>query len=206
MARGGLHPFVIRSHPALAAADDEEVLGRPFGATLFFPEALVTLLHFLVFGSREAVSVLLAHHGHRPVTLVEAIARRGLAVTQQPVQLRLYGPRELLDAGIEIGLIGLGATVKEPRGERAFVGGLVALDSGQGHGREVTLRVRLRDAGDIRGTLSVARADRQAAEGRLLDGVLAIRIVDDPGLVDGLRDALLFGNAAAYSQSGVSRN
>lgn len=79
VARGSMHPFVIYSHAALASADDEEVLRRPLGPGLF-PEALIFLLDLFVLGGREAVAVLLPHHGHRPVTLVEAIGRGGLAV------------------------------------------------------------------------------------------------------------------------------
>lgn len=76
------------------------------------------------------------------------------------------------------------------------MGGLVALDGILGHGREVMLGMGFRNAGDIRGALGVARADGKATKGGLLDGILGIRVVDDPGLIHGLGDALLVGNTA----------
>lgn len=194
MARGGLHPLVIRNHPTFASADDEEVLRWPLGATLL-PEALVSLLDLLVLGRCEAVTVLLAHHGYRPVALVKAIARRGLTVTQQPIQFGLDGAWELLNTGIEVGLIGLGAAAQEARVERALVGRLIAMHSSPGHDGEIILGIRLGDAGDIGAYLSIPCGNREAAESSLLDGILTIRIVDDPGFVHGLGDTLLLGNA-----------
>lgn len=199
MACGRVHPFVIHSHAALASADDEEVLRRPLGPCLF-PEPLVFLLDLFILGGREAVAVLFSHHGHRPVTLVEAIDRGSLAVAQQPIQLGLHGARQPLDAGIKVGLVGLGPTTEQARRERTLVGGLITLEGGPGHGGEVVLSVGFRDAGDIGVALSIARADGETTKGRFLDGVLRVGVINNPGLEDRLRDTLLFWNAAAHCQ------
>lgn len=126
VARGRVHSFVIHSHAAFASADDEEVLGWPLGPRLL-PESLVFLLDLFILGGREAIAVLLSHHSYGPITLVEAIDRGSLAVAQQPVQLGLHRARELLNAGIKVGLVGLGPTTEKTRRERTLVGRLITV-------------------------------------------------------------------------------
>lgn len=196
---GGVHPFITHNHAPLTSTNDEEVLRRPLGPCLL-PESLVSLLDLFVLSRREAVAVLLSHHGDRPVTLVEAIDRSSLAVAQQPVQLGLHSARELLNAGIEVGLVGLGATTEKARGERTLVGGLIRMKGVPRHGGEVILRIWFCDAGDIGVGLSVASADRETTKGRFLNGILRVGVINDPGLEDGLGDTLLFWNAAAHGQ------
>lgn len=91
--------------PALAAANDDEIVDVVFGRVLPEPE-LVLSVEDLGFDGGEGRLQALLHHDHGPLAVVEPVGRGILAVEQEIADLVLDHAWKLAHAGVDVGFVG----------------------------------------------------------------------------------------------------